>query len=132
MRNLIERLRKQENVRDMFRSDKIKYERKKSIRDVLRPIYILGIIFGLRVFEFPRSRSRPILSFLYSMSLFSLYHAGWIYQEEHIYGTGIFNLSRTVTYIISITQQVSVFIILIMGLYQSKVSPQYLYIIYQY
>ncbi|KAL2746793.1 putative gustatory receptor 28b [Vespula maculifrons] len=122
MRNLIERLRKQENVRDMFRSDKIKYERKKSIRDVLRPIYILGIIFGLRVFEFPRSRSRPILSFLYSMSLFSLYHVGWIYQKERIYGTGIFNLSSTVTYIISITQQVSVFIILIMGLYQSKSS----------
>ncbi|KAL2725493.1 putative gustatory receptor 28b [Vespula squamosa] len=120
MKNLIEKFRKQENIRDISRSDRIKYERKKSIRDVLRPIYILDIIFGLRVFEFPRNRSRSILSFFYSMSLFCLCYMLWSYQEEQINHTMILTLDKTVTNIILITQKVTVFIILIMGLYQSE------------
>ncbi|XP_047371536.1 putative gustatory receptor 28b isoform X2 [Vespa velutina] len=122
MRNIIEKFIKQENVRDIFRFYKIKHERKKSFEEVLRPIYILSIIFGLRVFEFPQSHSRPILSFLYSMSFYCLHFVGWTYQEERIYNTGMFDLDRTITYVLSISEKMMIFIILILGLHKSESS----------
>ncbi|XP_047344289.1 putative gustatory receptor 28b [Vespa velutina] len=117
MRNLIERIIKKMEIRSIF---KIYKAPSKSIDDVLRPIYILSNIFGLRVFVFPRGQSRPILSFLYSMSLCCLYSAGRFHYVGWINKTNMYKLDGTIFYVVIIINQIVIFVILMMRLYQNE------------
>lgn len=127
MRNLIERLRKKEKDRSIPKINKTKYERSKSINDVLRPIYILSITFGLRVFGYPRSHSRTILNFLYSILLFCMYNTAWYYTDGRFYNTKVFNLNGTIAHLTYIINHIVMFIIPAIGLYQTQVSPRNIY-----
>lgn len=124
MRNLIETIRKKDKVRSISKINKIP---SKSIIDVLRPINILNNIFGLRVFEFPRGYSRPVLSFVYSMSLCWLYIVGWFYCQRYKKNVKRYKLDRIISYIPIIINHMMTFVILIVGLYQSEVSLGTLY-----
>ncbi|XP_035723130.1 uncharacterized protein LOC118442069 [Vespa mandarinia] len=86
--------------------------------DVLRPIDILSIIFGLHVFGFRRDCSRRICSFLYSMSLCCLYIAGRFYWNHN----KINGIHTTIFHMTTIIHHMVIIIILIMGLYQSETS----------
>lgn len=123
MRSLFERFRKKESVRRICKVDKIKYERSKSMSDVLRPVYILSIIFGLRFFGFPSDFSRRVCSFLYSMSLYCLYIAGRFYWKHN----RVIDLHETIFYMTTIIHHIVIIVILLMGLYRSKVSLKILY-----
>ncbi|XP_047344243.1 putative gustatory receptor 28b [Vespa velutina] len=116
MKNLFERFRKKENVRRISKVDKTRYKRSKSMNDVLRPIDILSIIFGLRVFGFRRDCSRRICSFLYSMSLCCLYIAGRFYWNNN----KINDFHITIFHMTTIIHHMVIIIILIIGLYQSE------------
>lgn len=125
MRNLIERIRKKDEVRCISKINEIP---SKSISDLLRPINVLSNIFGLRVFEFPRDRSRPVLSFVYSMSLCWLYIVVWLYcQERNKALKKYIKLDRIISYIPIIINHKVTLIILMMGLYHSQVSSKTLY-----
>ncbi|XP_047344317.1 putative gustatory receptor 28b [Vespa velutina] len=117
MRNLIERIIKKIKIRSIF---KIYKAPSRSMDDVLRPIYILSNIFGLRVFEFSQDHSRPILSFIYSTSLYCLYSASWFYYKRWNMNIKIFELDRTISYYPIISNQMVILVILLMGLYHSK------------
>lgn len=126
MRNLIQRFRKKD-VRKIFKTNKIS---SKSMKDVLRPIYILSNIFGLRVFEC-QGHSKPIISFLYTTVLCCLHYVGTFYRGQWNHDTRMYKLDGSITFIIAIIYHIVIFIILIMGLYRSEVSPRTVrYIVY--
>lgn len=120
MRNLFERFKSKEKVRRISNVDKIKYDRSKSMSDVLRPIYILSIIFGLRLLRFSCGRCKPIFGFLYSMSLCFLYFFSRFYWRED----RIIDIRETIFHVTTIVHVVVIFVILIMGLYRCEVSPR--------
>lgn len=133
MRNLIEMIMKKEKDRNIRQINETKYERSKSINDVLRPIYTLSLIFGLRVFGYPRNHTRTILSFLYSMLLYCTYSTAWYYSDRRFYNTKVFNLNGTIAHLTYIINNILIFIIPAIGLYRSQVSPRiYTYDINQY
>lgn len=121
MGNLIKRIRKKDEVQSTLKIYEIPT---KSMDDVLRPIYILSNIIGLRVFEFPRGHSRPMLSFVYSMSLCFLCFVNWLYNREWNTDVKIYQLERIINYILMIVNHTMILVILMMGLYQSEVSPK--------
>ncbi|XP_047344242.1 putative gustatory receptor 28b [Vespa velutina] len=108
--------RKKENVQRISKVDKTRYERSKSMNDVLRPIDILSIIFGLRFLRFSRGHSRSILNFFYSMLLCCLYFTSRFYWSDNrlidVHET-IFHITSTVHFIVIVT-------ILIIGLYRRE------------
>lgn len=124
MRNLIQRFRKKEKDRSILKINITKYEGSKNINDVLRPIYILSIIFGLRVFGYPRSQSRTTLSFLYSILLYCIHNISWYYTDRQLYSTKVFDLNGLITHFTYIINLMVIFIIPTLGLYHSQVSPR--------
>lgn len=124
MRNLIERIIKEYRVQSIFKINKISST---SICDVLRPINILCNIFGLHAFGFPRGHSRPIFSFVYTISLCCLFSSGWFYYSGHYGNAKIFKLDGTILCILIISNYTVIFVILMMGLYHSQVSSKTLY-----
>lgn len=120
MGNLIERIRKKDEVRSTLKIYEIP---SKTMDDVLRPIYILSNIFGLRVLGFPRGHSRPLLSFVYSMSLCFLYFVNWLYSREWDNDVKKYQLERIVHYILMAVNHTVILVILMVGLYQSEVRP---------
>lgn len=126
MRSLFERFREKESVRRMSKVDKIKYERSKNMNDILRPVYILSIIFGLRVLRFPRGRLRLIFSSIYSISLCCLYLSSRFYWKDN----RIIDLHGTIFHITTIIHHIVIIVILIMGLYRTEVSLRTVYDIF--
>lgn len=126
MRNLIEIIMKKERDRNARNINKTK-----SINDVLRPIYNLSIIFGLRVFGYPRNHTRTILSFIYSTLLYCMYNTLWYYSDRRFYNTKVFNLNATIAHLTYIINDILIFIIPAIGLYRNQVSPRiYSYCMY--
>lgn len=127
MRNLIEKLKERTKFRSISKIHKIP---SKSMNEVLRPIYILSNIFGLRVFVFPRSHLRPIFSFIYSTSLLCLYTAGCFYYNGWKNDIKIYKLDGIISHVVIVINFMVIFVICMMGLYQSKVSSKILYDIF--
>ncbi|KAI4489500.1 hypothetical protein M0802_011035 [Mischocyttarus mexicanus] len=117
IRNLIEMFVKKSKVTRIF---KISETVSKNIYDVFRPINVLSIIFGLRVFEIPSGHSRTILSWVYSMLLFGLSFAIWSFIDKTLDHSRKHYFSDTVEYVSAIINHIELFFIAIIGLYQSE------------
>lgn len=120
MRNLFEIFRRKVKVRRISNVEKLKYERSKSMSDILRPIHILSIVFGSRFSKFSCDRCKPIFAFLYSMSLCFLYFLSRFYWKDD----RIIDVHETIFHITTILHVLVIFVILMMGLYRSEVSPR--------
>ncbi|XP_035723118.1 uncharacterized protein LOC118442063 [Vespa mandarinia] len=92
------------------------------MNDVLRPIDILSIIFGLRFLRFSRGRTRPILNFFYSMLLCCLYFISRFYCSDN----RIIDVHETIFHITSTVHFIVIIAILIIGLCRREIVGQIL------
>ncbi|XP_072754040.1 uncharacterized protein [Anoplolepis gracilipes] len=61
------------------------FVRPKCLAEAISPVITLNRIIGLRVFEYPRGQSRPILSLIYLLILYCLFYMGSSYLEQEYY-----------------------------------------------
>jgi len=70
--------------RDTF--DKMKlFARPKCFSEAIALVTNLNYFLGLRIFEYPHGHSRPILSLIYFLFVFSIYFSGSFNMEEKYY-----------------------------------------------
>ncbi|XP_029160031.1 uncharacterized protein LOC114932022 [Nylanderia fulva] len=61
------------------------FKRPKCLTEAVASVIILNHLMGVRAFEYPRGRPRPILSLIYLLLLYCLYYVGFRHLEEEYY-----------------------------------------------
>lgn len=99
------------------------FARPKCFSDAIASVTILNFILGLRVFEYPRGHSRPILSLIYLLFIYVMYCGGSLRLEENYYADiKLMKLEYVLYQLLTYVIIISVIVKMLLGWWHSKVS----------